>query len=237
MATVEDFTKRCDDPAKLVTMVLVMVELAMAEIAAKKVKADLFETYRSQERQNWIYCQGRTAEECIKAGIPAAFAKKYADPKAGENTWTLSSKHKTGKAVDIVPYINGKLTWSHTAKEQLAIVEVMERLGFECGTNWTKNRDSCHYQVDGSFTTYFDAKHTTKYVTTAIQTQLNKWVKTGKLKLVGPYAAEVIEKGLKVDGDWGAKTTFVVNAFRQAMGYKTQKGQIGAIAYKALFSI
>lgn len=227
MSKTVDFTQRCDDPMKLVTMVRVMVELAMAEIAALQIKADLFETLRSQARQNWIYCQGRTVEECIAAGISVAFAKRYADPKDGEHTWTLNSKHKTGRAVDIVPYINGKLTWSHDEKEQNIIEEVMKKYGFECGTNWEKNRDSCHYEVDGNFTTVFKEGNNNKYLAAAVQTALNKKISAGFIKDVSL---------LKVDGDWKTKTTAAVNAFRKAMKYKTANGQLGAEAFKALFN-
>ena len=157
--------------------------------------------------------------EATAKGIKKSFAKKYCNPKVGNVTWTLNSVHKSRKAIDVVPRIKGKLTWSHTAGEQLIVADCMAKYGFECGTNWQHNRDICHYQVKGSYTNVFDRNHTTTYVTTAIQQTLNKKIKAG----------------LDVDGKWGAKTTAAVNNFRRRMHYKTALGQIGAEAFKSLF--
>jgi hypothetical protein len=88
----------------------------------------------------------------------------------------------------------------------------MQKYGFEAGANWDSFVDSPHFQVKGSFTDQFDAKHTTPYVTAAIQRAL----------------------GIKVDKSWGPKTTDAVNKFRKAMGYKFNHGQLGATAFKAL---
>ena len=187
-----------------------MIELK--DIKAAGVDAVVFETYRPQERQNYLYCLGRTVEEAVAKGINKKFAVQYCNPKAGESTWTLNSVHKSCKAIDVVPRIKGKLTWSHTAKEQLIIVKCMARYGFECGTNWTTNRDSCHYQVKGTFTNIFCKGFTTTYVTKVIQKAL----------------------GIEEDGSWGKQTTKAVNDFRKSMGYKTALGQIGAEAFKAL---
>ena len=40
---------------------------------------------------------------------------------------------------------------------------------------------------------------------------------------------------LDVDGKWGGQTDAAVNRFRKCRGYKTAKGQIGAVAFKDLF--
>jgi hypothetical protein len=90
----------------------------------------------------------------------------------------------------------------------------MARYGFECGTNWDTNRDSCHYQVKGTFTNVFTRGFTTPYVTMTIQKAL----------------------GIDADGKWGSITTKAVNDFRKSMGYKTALGQIGAEAFKALIN-
>ena len=48
---------------------------------------------RTKERQEELYAQGRT--------------------KPGKMvTWTLKSKHIEGKAVDLAPYVHGKIAWN-----------------------------------------------------------------------------------------------------------------------------
>lgn len=211
-------TERNSDVNDLNKLVKAMLSLALADIKKAGVSVVVYETYRSQSRQDYLYCQGRTVKECIKVGIRKEFAMKYSSPEKKECTWTVNSQHIQRKAVDLVPKINGKLTWSHTAHEQLTIVNIMASYGFECGTNWVKNRDSCHYQVKGDFGNIFNEKHNTIYVTKVIQNALNK----------------KMNAGLVVDGSWGKKTTDAVNAFRRAQGYRTAFGQIGAKAFTAL---
>lgn len=213
-----NLTDRNKDVKKLNKLVQTMLSLAMEDIKKAGVTGVVFETYRTQERQNYLYCQGRTVNECVSAGIKRDFAVKYCTPNKGEITWTLKSQHTLNKAVDVVPIINGKLTWDHNAEEQLKIVSTMAAYGFECGTNWEKNRDSCHYQVKGSFTNVFNEKNNTVYVTKVIQKALNRKIKAG----------------LVVDGIWGKKTTEAVNKFRKSQKYKTAFGYIGPVAFKAL---
>ncbi len=216
--------EQCRDTKELNKLVRAMLELALADIRNQGVDPLVVETYRSQERQNYLYCQGRTIAECTSKGINQSFASAYCSPKASKITWTLNSVHKSRKAVDVVPQrkVNGKMTaiWDAKDPQTKIIIKTMQKYGFEAGANWTNNPDSPHFQVKADFTNIFDAKHNTTYVTKAIQGQLNK--------------RECNQ--LKVDGQWGPKTTEAVNRFRKCMGYKTQLGQIGAEAFKALFS-
>jgi len=58
------------------------------------LRVKVFETYRSQERQNYLYEQGRTRPGKIR-------------------TWTKNSRHKKREAVDMVFLDkNGNYTWS-----------------------------------------------------------------------------------------------------------------------------
>jgi peptidoglycan L-alanyl-D-glutamate endopeptidase CwlK len=118
--------------------------------------------------------------------------------------------------------VNGKMVaiWNTQDPQTQIIIKTMQKYGFEAGANWTSSPDSPHFQVKGDFTTVFDAKHTTPYVTEAIQTALNK------LKC----------NNLAIDGKWGPATTEAVNVFRKCQGYKTALGQIGAKAFKALMT-
>lgn len=62
------------------------------------------------------------------------------------NTWTLTSKHLQGLAVDFVPMRNGLLWWT----APVTIWEEMGRIGKSCGLKWGgdwKNKDCPHFEV------------------------------------------------------------------------------------------
>lgn len=212
------------DTKELNKLVQVMLELAIVDIKSQGVNPLIVETYRPQERQNYLYCQGRTIAEATAKGINSTFAKAYCNPKGGKVTWTLNSVHKSRKAVDVVPQrkVNGKMTaiWNTKDPQTQIIIKTMQKYGFEAGANWTTTPDSPHFQVKAEFTNVFDRSHNTVYVTKAIQTELN----------------ERECNKLDVDGKWGGQTDDAVNRFRKCRGYKTAKGQIGAVAFKDLFS-
>lgn len=70
------------------------------------------EGVRSKEQCYINYGKGRTWEQCTAKGVPA----KYAQPKLAKVTWLnnpLSSKHITGRAVDLVPY---PVDWNDLSK-------------------------------------------------------------------------------------------------------------------------
>lgn len=214
---------QCRDIKQLNPLVQVMLNLALADIKNQGINPLVVETYRPVERHQYLYCQGRTVEECLKVGIPYAFARAYCNPKAIKVTWTMNSIHIQRKAVDVVPQrvINGKLTaiWNSQDKQTKAIIATMLKYGFEPGANWKTNKDSPHFQVKGDFTKTFYAGHTTFYVTMAVQIALNR----------------KIGANLTTDGAWGAKTTAAVNSFRKKQGW-LQNGKLGAIALKKLLS-
>jgi peptidoglycan L-alanyl-D-glutamate endopeptidase CwlK len=213
----------CRDLKELNPLVKVMLELALADIKSQGINPLVVETYRSQERQNYLYCQGRSAAQCATKGISKTFAEKYCNPKATQVTWTLNSIHIQRKAVDVVPQrkISGKMTaiWNSQDKETKAIINTIAKYGFEPGANWATNADSPHFQVKGDYTDLFLQGHTTPYVTMAVQIALNR----------------KIGAGLVTDGAWGAKTTAAVNKFRLQNKW-SQNGKLGAIALEKLIS-
>jgi peptidoglycan L-alanyl-D-glutamate endopeptidase CwlK len=216
-------TVSCRDAKELNVLVQVMLELAIAEIKAQGVNPLITETYRPQDRQNYLYCQGRNIAECTAKGISSSFAKAYCNPAIGKKTWTLNSVHKSRKAVDIVPQrlVNGKMAAIYNTKDPQTqiIIKTMTKYGFEAGANWITTPDSPHFQVKGAFTSVFKLGANTAYVTKAIQTALNKKIKAG----------------LTVDGNWGTATTAAVNSFRKHMEYKnTTSGQLGKDALRDL---
>lgn len=214
----------CRDFKELNPLARVMLELALADIKKQGVNPLVVETYRSQERQNYLYCQGRTVAECTAKGISRFFAETYCNPKVAKVTWTLSSIHKGRKAVDVVPQrlVNGKMTaiWDVKDKETQIIIRTMQKYGFEAGANWTTTPDSPHFQCVGSYENIFERGNNNPYVTKAIQQALNRKVKAG----------------LVVDGKWGPATDKAISEFRRRMKYKSDKPMLGAAAFKDLFS-
>lgn len=206
-------TDQCRDTKKLNKLVQIMLAAALAEIKAKGVNHLVVETYRTRERQNYLYGQGRTKVQCLAAGVPASYAR----PGAKQVTWTLNSIHCLRKAVDVVPVRKGKAIWNAADKDTRTIISVMEKYGFEPGANWAKSPDSPHYQVKGDFGTVFCQGHTTTYVTKTIQRAL---------KTKGFYNGTI-------DGKWGSATTKAVNEFRKSNKW-TQNGKIGKVGLKKL---
>jgi len=67
-------------------------------------------------------------------------------------TKTLKSQHLYGRALDIVPYIDGKPTWDH-AEAYKNIIDHMEdiikehKLNIEGGYKWKSFPDPSHWQI------------------------------------------------------------------------------------------
>lgn len=206
-------TDQCRNTKKLNKLVQIMLAAALAEIKAKGATPLVIETYRTRERQNYLYGQGRTRAQCLAAGVPAAYAR----PSLAQITWTLNSIHCLKKAVDVVPVRKGKAIWNAADKDTKIIISVMEKYGFEPGVNWTKSPDSPHYQVKGDFKSVFDQNHNTVYVTKTIQKAL---------KTKGFYNGNI-------DGKWGSATTKAVNEFRKSNKW-TRNGKVGKVGLKKL---
>lgn len=86
------------------------------------------ETYRTQERQNWLYSQGRTRE-----------GKKV--------TWTTRSYHTTRRAFDICRNEKGR-EYDDSDGFFRKCAEIAKRLGLTCGYYWTNYQDKPHIQLD-----------------------------------------------------------------------------------------
>lgn len=159
-------TDQSRDIKELNPLVQVQLKLALEEIKAAGVTPLIVETYRSQERQNYLFKQ--------KPPV----------------TKTLKSMHTKRVAVDLIPQrkIGSKMTaiWNVKDKDSQVIISTMTKYGFEAGANWKSFPDSPHFQVAGVSGELYSAKNTNSYVTTMIQNALNK-----KLKLTGSKALVV----------------------------------------------
>lgn len=200
----ENVTETCRDIKKLNKLAQLLLTLALDEIEIYNITPLVVETYRSQERQKYLYSQGRTRS-------------------GNKITWTLNSIHSKKNAVDVIPQrkINGKMTaiWNSQDKETKKIIEIMTKYGWEAGANWTTSKDSPHFQIKGvgiNDTTY-SAKNNNKFITKMIQMALNK-----KLGI-----------HLVCDGQWGSLTTAAVNDFRKKYKW-SKNGKLGVIALEKL---
>lgn len=65
---------------------------------------------------------------------------------------TLNSRHLTGHAVDLCPYVDKKLVWElcPALAETVKIAAKMERVPIEWGGDWKSFKDGPHYQLPWS---------------------------------------------------------------------------------------
>lgn len=118
----------CRDTSKLAPFFRERLELALAECKKQKLSVAVFEAYRSPERQDVLYAQGRINKKPI-----VTMAK-------GWQSW-----HQYGLAVDLA-FKNGKSwTWEGPWSKVLA---VFHDHGFE-----SLSFEKSHVQITGKLTT------------------------------------------------------------------------------------
>ncbi|MGE6516625.1 M15 family metallopeptidase [Lysinibacillus sphaericus] len=119
-------TTTCRDLAELLTPAQTACRLLFQECYKAGIK-NIFitETYRSQERQKYLYAQGRTRPGQIV-------------------TWTLNSNHKSRLAWDIAVGPPQSLYDVTTLNKVGAIAK---KLGIEWGGTWTNAIDRPHFEV------------------------------------------------------------------------------------------
>lgn len=185
--------KQIRSTSRLNKVVEVLLKLAIADCKAKGVTPLIVETIRTQERQYWLFGQGRTAEQLMKYHIPVKYAHK-----GNIVTQVTSSIHQLRCAVDVVPMRNGAAIWNSNDKDTKILVYTMTQYGFEAGANWKNFKDSPHFQIKLPEPGYnsVSQSNTTKYLTTAIQQKL----------------------GIKADGIWGKGTNEAVIFWRKDHG-------------------
>lgn len=107
-------------------------EVVENAIQITKVDFSVIQGLRTKEQQAELYAQGRT-----KPG-PVV-------------TWTMNSRHLTGHAVDLCPWVNNKLVWDEKYYPEInrAMQEAARALGIpiEWGGNW-KKLDLPHFELD-----------------------------------------------------------------------------------------
>jgi hypothetical protein len=119
-------------------------KLSQLEAIAKQRGIDfkVTEGYRSQQRQEQLYAQGRTSPGKIV-------------------TWTKQSKHTTRNAFDVAVIKGGNITWD--PKQYEAIGEAGKSVGLTWGGDWIK-RDRPHFQISGLMSTPERIRSLTDYI-------------------------------------------------------------------------
>ena len=90
---------------------------------------------RTQAEQGKLYAQGRTTP----------------GPKV---TWTLDSRHRTGHAVDVVAYIDGKVSWEEAPYTQIANAFLEAAASLKIPLVWGGNfskPDRPHFELNRNF--------------------------------------------------------------------------------------
>lgn len=100
----------------------------------------VFESLRTRERQAYLYGQGRTPDQCKAAGLK--LFNEWSNPDGKIVTWTMDSKHLSGKAIDVV-FVDdkGNPSWSGDWKKLIAIAKPL-------GLKSLYPIESCHFQID-----------------------------------------------------------------------------------------
>lgn len=113
------------DISELAPNAQIACRLFLKKCEDENLKVRITETYRTQERQNKLYEQGRSEPGNIV-------------------TWTKNSRHTARRAWDICQNIKGR-EYSDT-EFFISCGKVAESIGIIWGGNW-KNRDITHFEV------------------------------------------------------------------------------------------
>lgn len=121
-----DVTRTCRDLSELTEQAQTACKLFMDKCKAKGLNVLITETYRSQERQNYLYEQGRTRQ-----------GKKV--------TWTRNSRHTSRRAWDICKNIKGQEYSDSSFFKQCG--EIAAELGITWGGTWKSSPDTPHFEI------------------------------------------------------------------------------------------
>lgn len=119
-------TKTCRSLSELTEQAQRACNLFLDKCKAKGLNVLITETYRSQERQNWLYEQGRSRSGNIV-------------------TWTKQSRHTFRRAWDICKNVKGKEYSDANFFKQCGAIA--KELGITWGGTWG-TPDTPHFEID-----------------------------------------------------------------------------------------
>lgn len=121
--------KTCRNISELNPEAQFACNLFLKECEKQGLKVLITETYRSQERQNYLYSQGRTNQNKIV-------------------TWTKHSRHTSRRAWDICQNVKGQEYSNTTFFRRCG--EIARNLGIVWGGDWS-TPDMPHFEVDANW--------------------------------------------------------------------------------------
>ena len=125
-----DITTACRDINELTPAAKRACTRFLERCEERGLKVRITETYRSQERQNYLYEQGRTRP-------------------GNKVTWTKNSRHTSRRAWDICQNVKGK-EYADSGFFK-ACGQIAKELGITWGGTW-KQVDTPHFEIGGSWT-------------------------------------------------------------------------------------
>lgn len=127
----EDVTKACRDLNRLSAKGKIACKMFLEECKKHGLNVLITETYRSQERQSYLYAQGRTRPGKIVTQIKTV------------------GYHNTGNAWDICKNVKG-----HEYDDPSFFAKcgtIAKKLGIEWGGYWNGFKDTPHFQISSSW--------------------------------------------------------------------------------------
>ena len=115
----------CKDISALTDKAQKACNLFISECKAQGLNVLITETYRSQERQNYLYSQGRTRSGKVV-------------------TWTKNSRHTSRRAWDICKNVKGEEYSDAEFFKKCG--EIAKRLGITWGGSWS-TPDTPHFEI------------------------------------------------------------------------------------------
>lgn len=129
MIAMSNITEACKDISELTPAAQKACRLFLEKCKENGLKVRITETYRSQDRQNWLYTQGRTRSGKIV-------------------TWTKNSRHTSRRAWDICKDVKGQeYSDSNFFK---ACGKIAKELDITWGGTW-KQADTPHFEVSANW--------------------------------------------------------------------------------------
>lgn len=123
------------------------VRVLLARLDQLGIKYRISETLRDIEVQRAYYAQGREPLVTVnRLRSVAGLWPLSEEENKRQITWTMQSRHLEGKAIDLVPSVNGTFWWTAPDSKWKEIAEVAKELGFDAGYYWKKH-DSPHIQL------------------------------------------------------------------------------------------
>lgn len=119
-------TQTCRDIKELTPQAQKACGLFLSECKKQGLNVLITETYRSQERQDYLYQQGRTRQGKIV-------------------TWTRNSRHTSRRAWDICKNVKGKEYSDSNFFRQCG--EIAAELGITWGGIWKSSPDTPHFEI------------------------------------------------------------------------------------------